>query len=54
MTFARQAGFRTLANKFGDVRIFLKEFGVSKLLKKNVRLSVRHDAVVSYELLSIP
>ncbi len=26
---------RTLANKVGDVRIFLKEFGVTKLLKKN-------------------
>jgi integrase len=26
---------RTLANKVGDVRIFLKEFGITKLLKKN-------------------
>lgn len=26
---------RALANKVGDVRIFLKEFGITKLLKKN-------------------
>ena len=44
----------TLANKFGDVRIFLKEFGDTKLLNKNVQPRVRHGAVVAYELLSIP
>jgi hypothetical protein len=39
---------RTLANKVGDVRIFLKEFGVTKLLKKNEEPKYRKKKVVAH------
>jgi integrase len=39
---------RTLANKVGDVRIFLKEFGISKLLKKNEEPKYHEKKVVAH------
>ena len=39
---------RTLANKVGDVRIFLKEFGVTKLLKKNEEPKYHEKKVVAH------
>jgi len=39
---------RTLANKVGDVRIFLKEFGITKLLKKNEEPKYHEKKVVAH------
>ena len=39
---------RTLANRVGDVRIFLKEFGVTKLLKKNEEPKYHEKKVVAH------
>jgi integrase len=39
---------RTLANKVGDVRIFLKEFGITKLLKKNEEPKYHGKKVVAH------
>ena len=39
---------RTLANKVEDVRIFLKEFGVTKLLKKNEEPRYHEKKVVAH------
>jgi integrase len=39
---------RTLANKVEDVRIFLKEFGVTKLLKKNEEPKYQEKKVVAH------
>ena len=39
---------RTLANKIGDVRIFLKEFGVTKLLKRNEEPKYHEKKVVAH------
>ena len=39
---------RTLANKVGDVRIFLKEFGLTKLLKKNEEPKYHEKKVVAH------
>ena len=39
---------RTLANKVGDVRIFMKEFGVTKLLKKNEEPKYHEKKVVAH------
>lgn len=39
---------RTLANKVEDVRIFLKEFGVTKLLKKNEEPKYHEKKVVAH------
>jgi integrase len=39
---------RTLANKVGDVRIFLKEFGVTKLFKKNEEPKYHKKKVVAH------
>ena len=39
---------RTLANKVGDVRIFLKEFGVTRLLKKNEEPKYHKKKVVAH------
>jgi len=39
---------RTIANKVGDVRIFLKEFGVTKLLKKNEEPKYHKKIVVAH------
>jgi integrase len=39
---------RTLANRIGDVRIFLKEFGVTKLLKKNEEPKYHNKIVVAH------
>jgi integrase len=39
---------RTLANKVGDVRIFLKEFGITKLLKKNEEPRYHERKVVAH------
>lgn len=39
---------RTLANKVGDVRIFLKEFGITRLLKKNEEPKYHEKKVVAY------
>jgi len=39
---------RTLANKVGDVRIFLKEFGITKLLKKNEEPKYHKKKVVAH------
>jgi integrase len=39
---------RTLANKVGDVRIFLKEFGITKLLKKNEEPKYHQKKVVTH------
>jgi hypothetical protein len=39
---------RTLANKADDVRIFLKEFGVTKLLKKNEEPGCHEKKVVAH------
>jgi hypothetical protein len=38
---------RTIAKKVGDVRIFLKEFGVMKLLKKNEEPKYHKKIVVA-------
>jgi hypothetical protein len=39
---------RTLADKVGDVRIFLKEFGVTKLLKKNEEPKYHKKKVIAH------
>jgi hypothetical protein len=39
---------RTRANKVGDVRIFLKEFGITKLLKKNEEPEYHEKKVVAH------
>jgi len=39
---------RTLANRVGDVRIFLKEFGITKLLKKNEEPRYHEKKVVAH------
>ena len=39
---------RTLANRVGDVRIFLKEFGFTKLLKKNEEPKYHKKIVVAH------
>lgn len=39
---------RTLANRVGDVRIFLKEFGITKLLKKNEEPKYHKKMVVAH------
>jgi integrase len=39
---------RTLANRVGDVRIFLKEFGITKLLKKNEEPKYHEKKVVAH------
>src|SRR4029077_16396211 len=39
---------RTLANKVEDVRIFLKEFGITKLLKKNEEPKYHKKIVVAH------
>ena len=39
---------RTLANKVGDVRIFLKEFGITKLLKKNEEPKYHEKKIVAH------
>jgi len=39
---------RTLANRVGDVRIFLKEFGITKLLKKNEEPKYHDKKVVAH------
>jgi integrase len=39
---------RTLANKVGDARIFLKEFGITKLLKKNEEPKYHKKKVVAH------
>ncbi len=39
---------RTLANKIEDVRIFLKEFGITKLLKKNEEPKYHKKIVVAH------
>lgn len=39
---------RTLANRVGDVRIFLKEFGITKLLKKNEEPKYHKKIVVAH------
>ena len=39
---------RTLANRIGDVRIFLKEFGITKLLKKNEEPKYHEKKVVAH------
>jgi hypothetical protein len=39
---------RTLADNVGDVRIFLKEFGVTKLLKKNEEPKYHEKKVVAH------
>jgi integrase len=39
---------RTLANKVGDVRIFLKEFGVTNLLKKNEEPKYHKKKVIAH------
>jgi len=39
---------RTLANKIGDVRIFLKEFGITKLLKKHEEPRYHEKKVVAH------
>ena len=39
---------RTLANKVGDVRIFLKEFGITKLLKKNEEPKYHKKKVIAH------
>jgi integrase len=39
---------RTFANKVGDVRIFLKEFGITKLLKKNEEPKYHEKKVVAH------
>ena len=39
---------RTLANKVGDVRIFLKEFGITKLLKENEEPKYHEKKVVAH------
>jgi len=39
---------RTLANKVEDVRIFLKEFGVTKLLKKNEEPKYHEKKIVAH------
>jgi len=39
---------RTLANKVGDVRIFLKEFGITKLLKKNEEPKYHEKKVIAH------
>jgi integrase len=39
---------RTLANKVGDVRIFLKEFGITRLLKKNEEPKYHEKKVVAH------
>ncbi len=39
---------RTLSNKVGDVRIFLKEFGITKLLKKNEEPKYHEKKVVAH------
>jgi len=39
---------RTLANKVGDVRIFLKEFGITKLLKKNEEPKYHKKIVIAH------
>ncbi len=39
---------RTLANKVGDVRIFLKEFGITKLLKKHEEPKYHEKKVVAH------
>ncbi len=38
----------TLANKVGDVRIFLKEFGITKLLKKNEEPKYHKKKVIAH------
>ena len=39
---------RTLANRVGDVRIFLKDFGITKLLKKNEEPKYHEKKVVAH------
>jgi len=39
---------RTLANRVGDMRIFLKEFGITKLLKKNEEPKYHEKKVVAH------
>jgi integrase len=39
---------RTLANRVGDVRIFLKEFGITKLLKKNEEPKYHEKKIVAH------
>jgi len=39
---------RAIANKVGDVRIFLKEFGITKLLKKNEEPKYHKKIVVAH------
>jgi len=39
---------RTLANRIGDARIFLKEFGITKLLKKNEEPRYHEKKVVAH------
>ena len=39
---------RTLANRVGDMRVFLKEFGITKLLKKNEEPKYHEKKVVAH------
>jgi integrase len=39
---------RTLANRVGDARIFLKEFGITKLLKKNEEPKYHEKKVIAH------
>jgi hypothetical protein len=39
---------RTLANEVGDARIFLKKFGITKLLKKNEEPKYHEKKIVAH------